>query len=127
MLGRTDSRLRLVALLVVFAVVAGLLGLRLAYLQLGPGSELRRLLAGQLQPTARQDGGRRGDITDRHGTVLATTAYRDLLAAYPDVMTPDQSQQTAAKLGAILGYDSQQQADLLASFGPAEKPAQYVV
>ena len=29
---------------------------------------------------------RRGDITDRSGTVLATTAYRDRLVAYPDLV-----------------------------------------
>src|SRR3954468_10043820 len=117
MLGRTDSRLRLVTLLLVFLVIAGLLGVRLAYWQLGQGPELRRLVAVQLDQTTSQDDVRRGDITDRHGNVLATTAYRDLLAAYPDVMTPDQRRQTAARLATILGYDGQQQADLITSFG----------
>jgi cell division protein FtsI/penicillin-binding protein 2 len=127
MLGRTDSRLRLVTLLLVFGVIAGLLGVRLAYWQLGQGPALRRLVSAQLQQTTSQDEVRRGDITDRHGNVLATTAYRDLLAAYPDVMTPDQRQQTVARLATILGYDAQQQADLLSSFGSELDPAKYVV
>ncbi len=40
MLGRTDSRLRLVLLLLVMAVGAGALGLRLAYWQIGVAPEL---------------------------------------------------------------------------------------
>src|SRR3954452_20453594 len=103
MLGRADSRLRLVALLGVFAVIATLLGVRLAYWQLGQGPELRRVAQTQLQRPDAEAEVRRGDITDRRGNVLATTAYRDLLAAYPDQMTDAQRQSTAAGLASILG------------------------
>ena len=127
MLGRTDSRLRLVALLGVFAVIATLLGARLAYWQLGQGPELRRVADTQQQRPAAEQEVRRGDITDRNGNVLATTAYRDLLAAYPDEMSEAQKQQTAATLGTILGFDSQQQADLLASFGDDDSAPQYLI
>ena len=127
MLGRTDSRLRLVCLLLVFGVIASVLGVRLAYWQLGQGPELRRVADAQLQrPDAEQEV-RRGDITDRRGNILATTAYRDLLAAYPDQMTQDQRQQTAAAVATILGLDAQQGADLLASFGSDSAPVPYVV
>jgi len=134
MLGRTDSRLRLLALLASFAVIAGLLGVRLAYWQLGQGPDLRRVAAALGQTAPDQAEVRRGDITDRNGTVLATTAYRDLLAAYPDLMTGDaqtkpdvQRASVAANLAQILGMDSQQQASLLASFTSNDKPASYVV
>ena len=127
MLGRTDSRLRLLALLAAFAVMAGLLGVRLAYWQLGQGPDLRRVAAGQDPTTEGQTEVRRGDITDRNGTVLATTSYRDLLAAYPDMMTKDQRPTVVANLAQILGFDSQQQASLLASFGPDDGPVPYVV
>ena len=128
MLGRTDSRVRLLALLAAFAVMAGLLGVRLAYWQLGQGPDLRRVAAGQDQSTPDLAEVRRGDITDRNGTVLATTSYRDLLAAYPNLMTGDaQMQSIAANLAQILGLDSQQQASLLASFKSDNKPVAYVV
>ena len=42
MLGRTDSRLRLVSLLGIFGLIASLLGLRLAYWQIGQSDMLRR-------------------------------------------------------------------------------------
>ena len=129
MLGRTDSRLRLFALLAAFAVMAGLLGVRLAYWQIGQGPDLRRVAAGQGQSASDQAEVRRGDITDRNGTVLATTSYRDLLAAYPDLMTGgvDQMKSIAANLAQILGLDSQQQASLLASFKSDDGPVSYVV
>ena len=127
MLGRTDSRLRLVALLGVFAVIATLLGVRLAYWQLGQGLELRQIAASQMQRPQTEQEIRRGDITDRRGNILATTAYRDLLSAYPDQMTDEQRQQTVTGLATILGLDSQQQADLLAALGTAGNAAPYTV
>ncbi len=135
MLGRTDSRMRLFALLASFAVVAGLLGVRLAYWQLGQGPDLRRVAAAQVQSAPDLAEVRRGDITDRNGTVLATSAYRDLLAAYPNLMTGNgqitadvQRQQVAANLAQILGMDSQQQASLLSSFTDSDgNPVSYVV
>src|SRR3954453_7345364 len=127
MLGRTDSRLRLVSLLLVFGVIATLLGVRLAYWQLGQGPELRRVANTQLQQADTASDVRRGDITDRNGNVLATTAYRDLLAAYPDLMSEDDRNRTSAGLAAILGLSAQQQADLRASFGDAQHSVSYVV
>src|SRR3954464_11715377 len=115
MLGRTNSRLRLVALLLVFGIVATLLGVRLAYWQLGQGPDLRRIASTQLQRPDSGEEVRRGDITDRRGDVLATTAYRDLLAASPDMMeNDDQRDKTAAGLATILGLSPEQQAQLRA-------------
>jgi cell division protein FtsI (penicillin-binding protein 3) len=118
MLGRTDSRLRLVLLLGIFAIVATLLGVRLAYWQIGQGDELRRIASSrQLAPHGGL-GVERGQITDRRGDILATTAYRDLLAAYPDLMTPDERTTVAARLAHILGMSDAQAADLRQSFKP---------
>jgi cell division protein FtsI/penicillin-binding protein 2 len=115
MLGRTDGRLRLLALMSALVLVASALVLRLAYWQIGQGPELRRQADAQLlHPT--QDQVQRGDILDSHGTILATTAYRDLLAAYPDQLTVDERPIVAQRVAQILGLAEQQTADLVASF-----------
>ncbi len=102
MLGRTDSRLRLILLLVGLITVAVALVVRLAYWQLARGGEMRVLAAAQVETTA-QEPAIRGDIFDRHGRLLATTAYRDLLAAYPDRIDEAARTATAARLAGILG------------------------
>ncbi len=111
MLGRTDSRLRLVMLLGVFIVVGSVLGVRLAYWQLGQGPQLRLQAATEIAPPEQAEI-RRGEITDRSGVVLATTAYRDLLAAYPDQMTLVERASTTAGLIRILVPSTQQAASL---------------
>lgn len=123
MAGRTDSRLRLLLLLGGFAIFAGVLGLRLAYWQLGQASELRRQADAQLaRPVS--DEIRRGDITDRRGRLLATTAYRDRLAAHPDLLEPDERTEMARRLAALLELDDQQEQDLVERF---ESGAPYVI
>ena len=63
---------------------------------------------------------RRGDITDRNGDVLATTAYRDQLVAYPDLMGTDSERDAVATgLAGILGMNATQEAALRTSFGYA--------
>jgi len=117
MLGRTDSRARLVLLLCVLGLFAGALGLRLAYWQIGQGDDLRHRATQQLdQPAAAQ--ARRGEIVDSRGTVLATTAYRDRLAAYPDLLTNEEDQlDVAHNLGDILGLEGQQLDELIDTLG----------
>jgi cell division protein FtsI/penicillin-binding protein 2 len=112
MLGRTDSRLRLIALAVAFGLMATLLGARLAYWQLGQGPDLRLIAEGQVEAPAEADI-RRGDITDRSGNVLATSAYRDLLAAYPELIKrAGKGDEYAALLASILGLDEAETAEL---------------
>lgn len=123
MLGRTDSRLRLIALLGVMAIVASLLGLRLAYWQIGQGAELRQLAQAQLSRPHEQ-AIQRGQITDQRGNVLATTVYRDLLAAYPDLMNSEERVSIAHRLSNILGLDETEAADLWRSF--KDRP-QYII
>jgi cell division protein FtsI/penicillin-binding protein 2 len=118
MLGRTDSRIRLVALLCVLGLAAGALGVRLAYWQLGQAGDLRRLAADQLsQPSAAQV--QRGEIVDRRGTVLATTAYRDLLAAYPDLIGTGDRRAVARRVAEILGLPDRQTSELVDKFASA--------
>jgi hypothetical protein len=103
MLGRTDSRRRLLFLLVVFVVGTGALVARLGYWQV---VDQQRLAAeAKAQTTVTIDTpSRRGDIFDRTGTVvLATTVQRERLIAAPDQLTPETRRQTVATLTGILG------------------------
>src|SRR4051794_25582717 len=88
MLGRTDSRRRLLVLLMIFAVGSMALLARTAYWQVLRGDFLMARAAAQT--TVRIEvAGRRGDIYDRTGTVLlATTIDRDRLVAAPDPPPP---------------------------------------
>jgi len=103
MLGRTDSRRRLLFLLVTFAVVAAALVTRLAYWQVG---QRDRLAAAALSQTTMrvESPSRRGDIYDRSGVVvLATTVERERLAATPSELKPDRRRMVAAALVGMLG------------------------
>jgi cell division protein FtsI/penicillin-binding protein 2 len=124
MLGRTDSRLRLVSLLGIFALIASLLGLRLAYWQIGQSDMLRDLAATQVLQPGEELAIERGEILDRSGNVLATTAYRDLLAAYPDLMSDEERETVPTQLAQILGLTAEQEAELAAHF-TADRP--YVI
>ena len=110
-------------LLVVMALISSALGARLAYWQLGQADELRRQAAAQLaQPVSAEV--RRGDITDRRGTLIATTAYRDRLVAYPDLLGPSARERVARRLSDLLALPADETARLVASF---ERRAPYVV
>ena len=98
MLGRTDRRLRHLALLAVFIVIALALGVRLSYWQIAQADDLRlRAEAQMTRPSV--EFAQRGDISDRRGTLLATTAYRDLLAAYPDLLATEARGPVASRSG----------------------------
>jgi cell division protein FtsI (penicillin-binding protein 3) len=115
MLGRTDSRLRLVALLAALVVFAGALGLRLSYWQLSEATRLRELAAAQLvRPQVEE--AQRGRITDRRGTMLAGTAYRDLLAAHPDLIRQDMRKVLALRLAGLLELGEDETAQLVGKF-----------
>ncbi len=118
MLGRTDSRVRLILLLCFLGLFAGALGLRLAYWQIGQGDDLRRRANDQLaRPIEAQT--RRGEILDSRGTVLATTGYRDRLAAYPDLLNPVDRPKVAHRIGAILELDGRDLDQLVDTFESA--------
>jgi cell division protein FtsI/penicillin-binding protein 2 len=105
MLGRTDRRLRLVALLAVFALVAGALVVRHAYWAVARSGELTGMAAAQLE--ARESVPvQRGAIYDRKGNLLATTAYRDRLVGFPAQIPTGQGRPMAAALANVLGLDA---------------------
>src|SRR5262245_19647891 len=102
MLGRTDSRRRMLLLLITFIVIAASLVARLAYWQVTQRDRLAQ--EAFAQTTMRSETpSRRGDIYDRSGVVvLATTVDRERLAAMPSLLTPQRRQQVAAELVSIL-------------------------
>ena len=102
MLGRTDSRRRLLFLLVTFAVVGASLLTRLAYWQVSQHDRLAQ--EAFAQTTMRQEApSRRGDIYDRSGVVvLATTVDRERLAAMPSELTAARRREVAATLVSLL-------------------------
>ena len=105
MLGRTDSRRRLLVLLVVFVVGSLALTARLAYWQVVDRERLASEAMAQTTVNL-ETPSKRGDVFDRTGTiVLATTVPRERLVADPAQLTPDQRRQTVAELTRILGLD----------------------
>ncbi len=91
MLGRTDSRRRLLVVLVVFLVIGASLCSRLVWWQVVQHDQLAG--KAQRQTTVRFDQPvRRGTIYDRTGTVvLATSVDRYLVAASPDQLSADRA------------------------------------
>jgi cell division protein FtsI/penicillin-binding protein 2 len=89
MLGRTDSRRRILVVLLVFVVIGSGLVSRLAWWQVAQ----QPMLAARAQDqtlTQVSIPSRRGTIYDRSGTVvLATTVDRYMLEANPNLLGPD--------------------------------------
>ncbi len=105
MLGRTDSRPRLLLLLVGLAVVAASLVMRLGYWQVVKRDELAAQARDQTSLTL-QVPSRRGAIFDRSGTlVLAQTIESYRLAASPDQLGPGRRGEVADALVRILDLD----------------------
>ncbi|MBA2275542.1 MAG: hypothetical protein H0W00_02435 [Chloroflexi bacterium] len=123
MLGRTDQRLRLIVVLVVLMAMSGAAMVRLAYVQVAEASELRGMAMAQIQRST-EKAPVRGAILDRRGTLLATTAYRDLLAAYPASISPTSLEPTVAGLVEILGLGEE---DAAALRGQLASGDEYVV
>jgi len=113
MLGRTDSRRRLLVLLVGLTVVAGSLLVRLAQWQVVEGASLADLARAQTTLRAEVPA-QRGSIYDRSGTVLlATTVDRYRLAAAPDQLTAARRREVGEELVRILDLDTDAAATLL--------------
>jgi cell division protein FtsI (penicillin-binding protein 3) len=113
MLGRTDSRRRLVVVLIAFAVVAASLGGRLAFWQVVRGPDLAA--DAHRQTTIRLDQpSRRGTIYDRSGTVvLAASADRYRLIGAPKPLSLVTRQKTAQALVALLSLTGPDAVDLV--------------
>src|SRR3989304_6094284 len=111
--------------LLVFVVLgAAALGARLAYWQVVRGAELRDDALAQLERAVKVPV-QRGEIYDRSGTiVLATTGYRDLLAAYPKRIPAADKAAVADELVAILDLEGAAAEKLRTTIGGA---AEYAV
>jgi cell division protein FtsI (penicillin-binding protein 3) len=99
MLARTDSRARALVLLVVVTLVAGAIGARLVWWQVAQAEWLAEMANHQL---AREHElpAERGEITDRNGSVLATSVeVQSVFATPPSV---EDARLTATRLSAIL-------------------------
>ncbi len=107
MLGRTDRRWRSVAILGLICVVAVAAVMRLAFWQVAVAPRLQEIAVAQLHPSQAEPAVR-GDILDRNGQILATTGYRNSLAAYPRYITMDPKRRATylKTLGDILDLDS---------------------
>jgi stage V sporulation protein D (sporulation-specific penicillin-binding protein) len=124
MLGRTDSRARALLVLIGFVLVAGSLGVRLAYWQVGRHDELAAQAVRQ-SSMRYEIPSMRGSIYDRTGTVvLATSVERDRLAAYPKLLTPERRAAVASRLVTILGLEGDAATELTTRM---ETDREYVV
>ncbi|HEY7827401.1 MAG TPA: hypothetical protein VIB99_04150, partial [Candidatus Limnocylindrales bacterium] len=107
MQGRTDSRRRLLVVLLVFVITGAGLVARLAWWQVAE----QPMLAGRAQAqtlTQVTIPSRRGTVYDRSGTVvLATTVDRYMLEANPNLLGSDVPARTtlANDLISIIGLD----------------------
>ncbi len=103
MLGRTDSRRRLVAVLVGLVVISTALVGRLAYWQVLQRDRLAGLAEQQTMVRTEQPS-HRGTVYDRTGTiVLASTVDRSRLAGAPQKLSVEKRAAVAAALVSILG------------------------
>ena len=105
MLGRTDSRLRLLVLLACFGIASGSLVSRLAWWQVVRHDDLAQ--QARLQTSLRTElASPRGSIYDRSGVVvLATTVERDRVVATTDRLTPARQREVGTALSSILRLD----------------------
>ncbi len=120
MLGRTDSRRRMLVLLVVFLVVGASLGSRLVWWQVVKHDELAGKALSQ-STTRYEEPVRRGTVFDRSGTVvLATTVDRYRLVAAPNQMTATERTDVGSRLVGILGLEGDAATALTDRIDPAK-------
>ncbi len=112
MLGRTDSRGRLLLLLAALIVVSCGMTARLAYWQLNQHPQINAFAA-QTADELQRTPAKRGTIYDRTGTiVLAETINRYRVIAAPAVLTATQQKRVASALVDYLGVTGDAEAAL---------------
>ena len=115
MLARTDSRARALLLLVVATVVAGGIGMRLAWWQVVDRERLATMAQNQLAQNE-EIPALRGQITDASGVLLATSVeLQSIFATPPSVEDPESA---AALLAPALAMDVGELRSLLSSEDP---------
>src|SRR5687768_14010110 len=114
MLGRTDSRRRLLFFLGLFLIGTVALVARTAYWQVARGDWLMARAVAQTTVTSELPS-RRGDIYDRTGVVLlATTVDRERLVAAADQIPPMKLASTGDVLVRLLDLEAEAEAELRA-------------
>jgi cell division protein FtsI/penicillin-binding protein 2 len=112
MLGRTDSRGRLLSLLAVMLLVSTGMGARLAYWQINQHDQLSALAARESN-SQRSITAKRGTIYDRTGTiVLAETIYQYRIVADLHGLSEADRKRDATALADYLGLDPGPEATL---------------
>jgi cell division protein FtsI (penicillin-binding protein 3) len=112
MLGRTDSRGRILLLFLVLTILSGGMVMRLAYWQVNQRERLTAM-AGRTSTTQETLPAKRGTIYDRTGTiVLAETIYRYRLVIDLHGMAQDQRQRDTTALVDYLGLSGDPEAAL---------------
>ncbi len=109
MLGRTDRRLRMVALLVVFTIFGSASMLRLGYWQVVAAPDLVSRAVDTMAPPPAMVLAR-AEIIDRDGVTLAQSASFDRLDANPRDIPEDRRAQIVATLTEILELSPEEQA-----------------
>jgi cell division protein FtsI (penicillin-binding protein 3) len=110
MLGRTDSRARMVLVMLAFAVVAVAAAVRLGQWQIVQAEDLSaNFQAGVAAAQAAAIRTVRADIVDRDGKILAKTSSFDQVVAYPDLIASDEVEDVVATLGALLDLKPREQ------------------
>jgi cell division protein FtsI/penicillin-binding protein 2 len=119
--GRTDSRIRLLILLVVFVVGSLALIARAAYWQVLDHDHLVAAAADQTSVRV-ETPSQRGDIYDRSGTViLATTVQRERLVAAPNLLSPEERRATVTELARLFELDETATLDLREKLASASR------
>ena len=113
MLGRTDSRGRLLLLFFVLALISGGMVVRLAYWQLNQHEQLVNLVSAETSTIRTSVPAQRGTVYDRTGTiVLAQTVPRYRIVADLHAMTETQRKRDADALVDYLGLSGDAEAAL---------------
>ena len=119
-LGRTDSRGRLVFLLLAFVLAAGLLIARLGWWQVARRADLAEAAHRQIYLRT-EIPAQRGSIYDRSGTIiLAETVTRERLVADVTRLDPTARDALLGILADVLGLDEAGQASVRARLDPTK-------
>jgi len=108
MLGRTDSRLRMMALLLIFVMIGSAAVLRLGYWQVVAAPALAVDAITNMTPPKTAEVAR-AQIVDRDGVVLAQSATFDRLDAHPRDIEPEEREGVVGVLTAILDLSVEEQ------------------
>ena len=124
MLGRTDSRTRMVLIMLAFAVVAGAASVRLGQWQIVEAGDLTAQYLAAIE-SARAAANRtiRADIVDRDGVILAKTSSFDQVVAYPDLIDPEDDEALVETLGALLDLKPREREDYRTALAEALRSA----